>query len=239
MNNMLNTLLPSVRVTEQDFICAILHRDNVQQPQHRFQHETDTGASKLLMTPMRDATVAGPALRAAHRRTGNYLAIKYLIDTIGSEEFSTRHVQGQTAKRFRLLHEEQTLIVPLMRGGEPMAQGVSKAFPLAALVHAHAPTDIDGSYLESRFTIILVDSVVNSGKTILQFVQHIRKLRGSIRIVIIAGVIQAQFLNLDFTGVLVPYEHLDFVAIRLSTNKYTGKGTTDTGNRLFNTTYLR
>lgn len=88
--------------------------------------------------------------------------------------------------------------------------------------------------------MILVDSVVNNGKTVVEFVQHIRTLHLTVRILVIAGVVQADSLT---KGALTQILSVDFnvglIALRLSDNKYTGKGTTDTGNRLFNTTHLQ
>ena len=188
---------------------------------------------------MRDARVAGPALREAHRRTGWYLANEFLTDLIGFEEFLIPHVQGHDVVGHRLLHESQTLIVALMRGGEPMAFGVNDAFPRAMFVHADDHDDITTELLKDRLTIILVDSVMNSGKTILQFVKHVRKLHATIQIVIIVGVVQSQ--SVCGRSPIRMFAHdakLTVVALRFSENKFTGKGTTDTGNRLFNTVHL-
>jgi hypothetical protein len=86
---------------------------------------------------------------------------------------------------------------------------------------------------------VMVDSVVNSGKTVVQFVQHVRDLHATIRIVVIAGVVQAQSVSEGGLGqALAHHANLSLVALRLSDNKFTGRGTTDTGNRLFNTTHL-
>jgi uracil phosphoribosyltransferase len=84
-----------------------------------------------------------------------------------------------------------------------------------------------------------VDSVVNSGKTVLEFVQRIRNLDATIRIVVIAGVAQAQFVSGDgLAKALALHGKLTLIALRLSENKFTGSGTTDTGNRLFNKTHM-
>jgi uracil phosphoribosyltransferase len=84
-----------------------------------------------------------------------------------------------------------------------------------------------------------VDSVVNSGKTVVQFVEHVRNLHATIRIVVIAGVVQAQSVSRDSPAqVLARQGKLALIALRLSDNKFTGRGTTDTGNRLFNTTHM-
>jgi uracil phosphoribosyltransferase len=188
------------------------------------------------MTRMRDANVAGPLLREAHQKAGWYLATEFLADVIGTEEYSIPHVQGHDTKGYRLSHERQTLIVALMRGGEPMALGVNDVFPLATFVHAKEPDEML-HHLQGRSNIVLVDSVVNSGKTVVQFVQYIRSLHPTIRIVVVTGVAQAESISI-IERALPRERRLSLIALRLSANKFTGKGTTDTGNRLFNTTHL-
>ena len=126
-----------------------------------------------------------------------------------------------------------------MRGGEPMAFGVNDAFPLAMFVHASNADDIKLHHLQGQLTVIIVDSLINTGKTIVQFMQHVRHLHGTVRIVVVAGVVQAECVSagtLNKTLALHPNLHL--VALRPSDPKFTGSGTTDTGNRLFNTTHL-
>jgi len=226
------TKLPQIQLTDHEFLNSVLAHLHL-------VHATDRGATKLFMTSMRDATVAGPMLREAHRRAGWYLAIEFLADVIGFEEFLIPHVQGHNVDGHRLLHESQTLIVALMRGGEPMAFGVNDAFPRAMFVHADHHDNITSELLKDRHSIILVDSVINSGKSILQFVKHIRNLHATIHIVIVAGVVQSQ--SVCGRSPIRMFAHdakLTIVALRFSENKFTGKGTTDTGNRLFNTVHL-
>ncbi|KAK2791647.1 hypothetical protein FQN51_002147 [Onygenales sp. PD_10] len=229
--------LPLVQLTDHKFINPIFSRSGLE-PRLEVIHATDSAAAKLLMTPMRDATVVGPNLRKFHRRTGLYLATEHLPKIIGLEEYGIPHVQSHLTLGFRLLHEQRTLIVALMRGGQPMAEGVNKAFPLAMFLHARVPEDIGKDHLEGQLTVLLVDSVVNNGKTVLDFAQHIRTLHASIRIVVVTSVVQKQFVSRDLTQALAPYDKLYIIALRLSDNKFTGSGTTDTGNRLFNTTHL-
>ena len=50
-------------------------------------------------------------------------------------------------------------------------------------------------HIQVQRTVLLVDSVVNSGKTVVQFVQHIRNLHATIRVVVVAGVVQAQSVS--------------------------------------------
>ena len=232
--------LPIVELADAKFLESILRRRPHSHAIHLMvRHATDRSAAKLLMTATRDSRVAGPALRDAHYQVGRYLATEFITDVVGIEKVPIPHVQGHQTSGHQLLHEGQTTIVALMRGGEPMAFGVNDAFPRAMFVHAKEPEDLTTDYLHNQRTVLLVDSVVNSGKTVEQFVQHVRKMNAAIRIVVVAGVVQAEAISAG--GGLSPRledESLSIVALRLSANKFTGRGTTDTGNRLFNTTRL-
>jgi uracil phosphoribosyltransferase len=53
-------------------------------------------------------------------------------------------------------------------------------------------------HLQGQLTVVLVDSAVNSGKTVVQFVQHICNLNTTICIVVVAGVAQAQSVRGQF-----------------------------------------
>jgi len=231
------TKLPQVRFTDKEFMGSILRR---RKPASlRVVHATDRSAAKLLMTPMRNAMVAGPALRKAHGEVGSYLAIEFLTSMVGLEEYTISHVQGHPTSGFRLRHEQQTTIVALMRGGEPMALSINNVFQRAMFVHATQPSDIKPHHLHKQRNVLLVDSVVNSGKSVAEFIQHVRSLDTTVRIIVIAGVVQAQSLSEGvFSQALERDMNLSLVALRLSNNQFTGKGTTDTGNRLFNTTHV-
>lgn len=207
-----------------------------------FLHATDKPASRLLMTPTRDASVFGPRLREAHHRVGLYLATEYVAQCIGVEEFPIPHVTGAQTGGFRLKDEAKTLIVALMRAGEPMASGVSTAFPTAMFLHAKEPGDLAAPRIKEASAILLVDGVINEGTTAVKFVQHIRGVEPGARVVIVTGVVQGRCVGRDggnqFWNMARDDEKLSLVALRISDNKYTGKGAVDTGNRLFNTTHL-
>lgn len=237
--------LPLVCLRDEQFIQSVL---SPRRPAFtRVAHATDLAASKVLMTPTRDASLAGPSLREAHRRIGFFLANQFLTfpSIIGLETYSIPHVQGGQTGGYRFRDEARTLIVPLMRGGEPMAFGVNEALPLAMFAHAKVPSDLDLRVHRAR-TIILVDSVINTGGSIVEFIQHIRGLDATVRIVIVAGVVQEKALasteiedgEITFLRVLEADVNVYLVALRLSENKFKGTGGTDTGNRLFNTTHL-
>jgi uracil phosphoribosyltransferase/phosphoserine phosphatase len=184
-------------------------------------HATEKNAAKVLVTRMRDSSVMGPALRDAHWEAGKYLALQYVSEIIGVEEVQIQHVQGHTIAGHRLLHEEKTLIMALMRGGEAMALGISSVFPLASFVHASDPTKLEENDLRGRKTVLLVDSVVNSGKTVFAFMKAIQNIDKFIRIVVVAGVIYEPTVsgqniarNLGF------FPSASFVALRLSKNQF-------------------
>lgn len=200
-------------------------------------HATDSMAAKLLIMPMRDAGVNGPGLREAHRRAGWWIATQHVSEMIGCEETEILHVLKTQTEGYRLLDEKKTVIVAVMRAGEPMAFGVSEAFPAAIFVHANKPEDLREKHVKGRSTILLVDSVVNSGQTIVGFIEHVRKIDKTVRILVVAGVVQAKFFNKPPVNVENDW-NIGFVAMCLSENEFRGQGQTDTGNRLFNTTQL-
>ncbi|KAL2880979.1 hypothetical protein SGCOL_003632 [Colletotrichum sp. CLE4] len=146
--------LPIVEISGQAFMESFFYRyANLRAP-----HATKKSASKLLMTPTRDASVAGPSLRAAHGHVGRYLATEFLTELLGLEYFPIPHVQGYKTDGHRLVDESRTAIVTLMRGGEPMAFGVSEAFPSAIFIHAKNATEITKKTLGGMKTLLLVDS---------------------------------------------------------------------------------
>lgn len=121
-----------------------------------------------------------------------------------------------------------------------MALGVSEVFPQAMFVHASEPENVLDQHLQGQSTAILVDSVINRGGTAVEFVKHVRRLRPTIKVVVVTGVSQkdavkkqgSMELGLGGCG------EVTVVALRVSDNSYTGQGGTDTGARLFNTTHL-
>ena len=230
------TKLPLLQLSSNYFL-ASLFRPSQRKPQ--FLHATHTPAANLLMTPTRNANISGPALREAHRRVGWYLAIHFLSHIIGLDEYTIFDVHGKETSGYRLSDEQQTLITPLMCGGESMAFGISDAFPLASFVHAVKPEDIKIVHLEEISTVVVVDSVINTGKSVVEFVQHVRALHKTVRIVIVAGVVQAEVVSVGaFADLLAEDQNISVVALRTSENKFKGTGGTDTGNRLFNTAHL-
>lgn len=182
-------VLPLVDLNGSDFYEHILRRSSLGLVLNII-HFTDARLFKILATPMRDAAISGPELRDAHWQVGRYLALSTLPDLLGIEEYKIQHVQGHQVPGHRIAGQGRVLIVALMRGCEPMALGVSEILPMAPFVHAREPEDVKPELLDLMSTIILVDSVVNSGQTVVGFIRHLAGLSTGIRIVIMAGVVQ-------------------------------------------------
>jgi uracil phosphoribosyltransferase len=234
----LNTaVLPIVHLDEPGFLNYLLPDYCV--PVLSLVELTETRSSKILATAMRDANNSGPFLREVHKQVGQYLALQTLPDLLGVEEYMIPHVQGYQASGFRIADQDKTLVVALMRGGEPMALGVNDILPIASFLYANRPDDLQPKHVVEMSTVILVDSVVNSGRTIIDFVSRLKNLCETVRIVVISGVVQNSAIgNIEGLKVVIRGGQVNLVALRLSENKFTGCGGTDTGNRLYNTTRL-
>ncbi|PYI23967.1 hypothetical protein BO99DRAFT_457816 [Aspergillus violaceofuscus CBS 115571] len=196
-------------------------------------------ASRVLTTPTRDASISGPALQDAHRDAGKFLALAYLSNIVGVEDYPIPHVQGHHVTGHQLKDQRHTTIIALMRGGEPLARGIYNYLPEAAFIHAKTPGDVRHGHLQNRKTVILADWVIDSGKTVAEFVRHIRKLTPDVRIIVVAGVVQTRSIaKFSPLQALVRHGDLTVIALRKSDNQYKGTRGTDTGNRLFNTMHL-
>jgi phosphoserine phosphatase/adenylylsulfate kinase-like enzyme len=75
--------LPAVHITNHEFIASIFRRN--QNSVVRSLELTGESGARILTSSMRDATIAGPALREAYRCVGLYLANTLVADVIGVE----------------------------------------------------------------------------------------------------------------------------------------------------------
>lgn len=195
-------------------------------------------AAHVLADQSRRSDLTGPSLQDVHAQIGRFLAEK-LLDAFPSsssliKEESFPHVQGAVFRG--VITSEHVLILPLMRGGEPMSRGVFRCFPRAKLIHyndedAKASTTIESVLASTNIKdIIIVDSVINEGRSIRRTLASLGS-SGRLRIHVLVAVMQKE------ASVELPTEfpRVQFLALRVSENKYTGKGGTDTGNRLFGT----
>ncbi|GKZ98643.1 hypothetical protein AnigIFM59636_004907 [Aspergillus niger] len=66
--------------------------------------------------------------------------------------------------------------------------------------------------------------------------QHIREINTAVQIAVVAGVVQKEAVSVRSPLHAFAREgNFNLVALRLSANKYSGRGSADTGNRLFST----
>lgn len=230
--------LPVVDIADPEFVNSILQTHSPPGGL-KLLHATDSAAAMLLMSPPEDPSTRGPSLRAAHYKVGSFLARACVSELIGVEEVTIRSAHDNDTAGYRLFEEDKTLIVALMRGGESIAFGINDAFPDAQFLYAKEPKDITREHIEGNATVILADSVIKNGATIVKFVQFIRAMHGTIRIVVAADVVHEQAVSGGSPiRTLARSSKLSIVALRLSNIKHSGSGSTDTGNRLFNTPYL-
>lgn len=127
--------------------------------------------------------------------------------------------------------EKNTAILVLERGGRFFGDGIYMGF--GGTFYAMNPKKDDIPDIDAE-RVIIVDSVINKGKSIMNMIESIKSNNSNIDVVIAANVIQNDAVEL-FTDYLV-------FATRLSKNsfvgknqaKQTGKTGPDTADRLFN-----
>jgi hypothetical protein len=78
--------------------------------------------------------------------------------------------------------------------------------------------------------------VINSGGTVAKYIARIRTQDEIVPILVVSIVMQEHAFRHRGLGAHALDDNLEFVSLSLSANSYVGKGKTDTGNRLFNTT---
>lgn len=187
---------------------------------------TNKNAVQLLATQSRRTDINSIELCKIHFEMGKYLAYQ-MLDEFELTETEIKHVQGiKTGSE--LADKSNIVIFALMRAGLYAAEGVRSVFTESQFFPV---LEIDNNNLENKI-IILIDSVINTGKSIEKAIEHLRKSKPR-KIFVATLIMQKDALHLS-----EKYSDIYFYALRVSENKYVGKGGTDTGNRLFNTTNL-
>jgi len=207
---------------------------------------TSPTAAQVLATSTRRSDLSGPPLQRVHREVGRFLADQ-LIDAYPFaglvESQVCEHVQA--GKRFAgLVTSRKVILLAMMRGGGPMAEGVYERFPDAAFVHYVDGRDIRSCLRlnegqgNTAASVLIVDSVVNSGHSVRRVISELeqraseQKPPAKLSMFVLTGVMQRESAD----SLPVEFPRVRFLTLRVSDNKYVGKGGTDTGNRLFGTT---
>lgn len=200
-----------------------------------FTHFTDRHAIQLLATQSRRTDLTPVQLARSHVDMGRFLAYE-LVERLPLEPCQIQHPQGVRTGA-RIAKESEVVILSLLRAGLYVTEGVREVLPLAAVCHV-SPTREQGldeaairalPSLAGR-VVIVVDSVINTGTTLLPVLEQVRTQAPSMIVVLSLVTPVDTAKRLEQT---CPDVH--FLLARVSTNQYTGVGATDTGNRLFGT----
>lgn len=199
---------------------------------HQF---TDLPACRLLANRTRRSDMDVNDYSESYTDMGRFLAMQ-IVNEFELEEYDMQHCEG-VRKGVRIRNENKIGILCLMRAGLYLSQGCRVIFRNSPM-HLISPVrdiglsqaeieEIKSSELDS---IIIVDSVVNTGKTIRPIFAQAKGL-GIKKVIVMAGVAPIPQAN----SIAEDYPEIKFYFGRLSHNSYVGSGTTDTGNRLFGT----
>ena len=184
---------------------------------------------RLLVDRTRRADVSGPALADAHRSVGRALA-PFAARRCALEDVEIAHVAGPSTGT-QLPPASAPIILVLMRAGLFVAEGLWESLPGSALVPWDGkPASLDKVPLSGR-PVLVVDSVINSGRSIDQALDAVR-LREPSWTTVVALVANDEGL----AGCIGRWPDVEFAVARVSRRSYVGKGSTDTGARLFGTT---
>lgn len=189
---------------------------------------SDEQMMRLLVNATRQAELKGPALAEAHREVGRRLAGSVAQHLI-LEDVEICHVAG-VSTGVRVKVGSEPIIVAVMRAGLFVAEGVWSSLPDSSLVLHSDITSLNISPVGGR-SVIIVDSVINTGRSIRDVLSAVEALQPT-SIAVVALV--AYRTNLE--ALVDEFPDVYFHVARLSDRSYIGKGSTDTGARLFGTT---
>lgn len=176
-----------------------------------------------LISNSRNAGLNGHELSKIHIKMGEILG-REILSTQNQVFRKNKHAQG-SLKDMPYYDDENFKIIIMMRAGLFVAQGIWEILPKSSLIFINNPNEIKNHESELiNKKLIIVDSVINTGKTIKELIKlinfNINKLY------IATTILQEEIVN--------HFNNYNVFTIRTSKNKYTGKGKSDTGNRLFN-----
>ncbi|WP_430409284.1 uracil phosphoribosyltransferase [Kordia sp.] len=190
-----------------------------------FTHFTEKKAAQLLATQSRRADINAITLCDIHVEMGKFIAYE-MLEEFELTTIDIQHVQG-IKSGVDIANKDKIVILPLMRAGLYAAEGIRSVFVDSHFIVADEITKT--TYDFTNQTIIIVDAVINTGKSI-ENVLHTLLAFNVNKIIVVTLILQKEALQL-----IRKYPTISFYALRISENKYVGTKGTDTGNRLFNT----
>ena len=153
---------------------------------------------------------------------------------ISGSRLAAAHVRlgEKIGKRISTVFPEKNMsILVLERGGRFFGDGVYMG--AGGIFYSMNPKLDDTPVIKSE-RVVIVDSVINTGKSIMRIIEEIKKNNPGIDVVIAANVIQSEAVELfkDYLVFATRLSKNSFVGINQS--KQTGKTGPDTADRLFN-----
>lgn len=189
---------------------------------------TNKPMMRLRVNRTRQANLSGPTLAEAHRSVGAELATS-LAGHLILEETPIEHVTGPSTG-VQIKPGSELIVIAMMRAGLFVAEGIWASIPGSTLVLQSVNANLQTLLAKGR-SIVVVDSVINTGNSIRNVLAMVNKLEPSC--VAVATLVAFR----DTLDRLVDeFPDVDFHVARVSDHSYVGKGPTDTGSRLFGTT---
>lgn len=189
---------------------------------------SDEALMRLFVNTTRQADLIGPALAEAHRNVGRQLA-GTIAQNLLLEDVTINHVAGFSIG-VQVKSGSEPIIVAVMRAGLFVAEGIWSTLPGSSFVLYDQGKAIDTMPVVGR-SVIIVDSVIDTGRSIREVLNTVMALKPDS--VVVAAVV-AYRGNLEM--LVDDYPGVNFHIARISDRTYIGKGSTDTGARLFGTT---
>jgi uracil phosphoribosyltransferase len=197
-------------------------------------HYSERHLVRLLATHTRRTDTTPYELTRSHMALGSFLAGE-LLERLELEPCDIQHPQG-VRQGWQIARESDIALLVFMRAGLYVAEGVRELLQNASVLHVSpvrgtglAPQELAALDALSVRSCVLIDSVVNTGASLEPVLGQLRE-RGlrSFVLSLVSPARTAERLERAWPDV-------DFLFARVSDNQYVGKGTTDTGNRLFGT----
>ncbi|MHA1427456.1 MAG: uracil phosphoribosyltransferase [Candidatus Helarchaeota archaeon] len=196
---------------------------------------TNRKAIQLLATQSRRMDMTPWELSCIHQDMGKFMAYQ-IIEELELEDCEINHPQGKKLGKC-IKNEEDIIILAFYRAGIYMSDGIRHVFqssPTYSIkcTRSEGLSEQELNNLPSfeEKTVILADSVINTGKTIIPVIQQIQQLNPRQIIVTCLVIFHKTVEKLDKL-----FPEIKFYFARISTNFYVGKGKIDTGNRIFGT----
>ncbi|OQY52128.1 MAG: hypothetical protein DRR08_09715 [Candidatus Parabeggiatoa sp. nov. 2] len=188
--------------------------------------EEENNYIKVLNTRSREYECSTNELSEIHKRVGVSLGER-ILNKWPLKEIEIQNAQNKRGTGYTFDHSNVTLVT-MMRAGLYLSLGIKEVLGNGfSHILSNKATEIKAESVIER-DIILVDSVINSGASVEQYIEALSTARS---ITVACLVMQSGFIE----KVQNKYPLHEFYTSRVSDNYYVGSGKNDTGNRLFGT----